>query len=152
MSEFAFKLESVRALREQVEQQAREELARTLARKAEREQALAAAEERLRDARAASQLAEGATTTAHDLRALQAYLERRERERLAALSDVRAREQEVGASRSRLQQAALEHAVLERLKQRLADEHRRAQARAEEAALGEIGLNSHRRASVEGGA
>jgi flagellar export protein FliJ len=150
VSGFTFKLESVRALREQAEQQAREELARTLARKAERDAALNAAEERLQAARAASGLSEGATTSAHDLRSLQAYLERRERERLAALNDARAQEEEVDVSRSRLQAAARDHAVLERLKQRLADEHRRAQARAEEAALGEIGLNAHRRASAGG--
>jgi flagellar FliJ protein len=149
---FTFKLESLRALREQAEQQAREELARELARKAERDAELDAAEERLRDARAAGQLEAGRTTSAHDLISFQAYVERRERERLAALEGARAQEEEVGVSRQRLEVAARDHALLERLKQRRAAEHRRAEARAEDAALGEIAINSHRRASSEQGA
>ena len=149
MTGFSFKLESLRALREQAEQLAKEELARELARQAQRDAELDAAEERLRDARAAGQLAAGTTVTGLDLVSLQAYVERRERERLAALDDARAQEQEVGVSRKRFEAAARDRAVLERLKQRRADEHRRAEAKAEEATLGEIAINRHRRAAGE---
>jgi len=143
---FTFKLESLRALREQTEQLAKEELARELARKAERDAELDAAEARLRDARAAGQIPTGTTVTGLDLMSVQAYVERRERERQAALNHVRAQEQEVGVSRQRLEAAARDRALLERLKQRRGEEHRRTEAKAEELTLGEIALNSHRRA------
>jgi len=146
---FTFKLESLRALREQTEQLAKEELARELARKAERDAELDAAEERLRDARAAGQIPAGTTVTGGDLVSVQAYVERRERERLAALDDLRAQEEEVGVSRKRLEAAARDRAVLERLKQRQGEEHRRAEAKAEEATLGEIAINTHRRANTD---
>lgn len=149
MTKFNFKLESLRALREQSEQQAKEELARELARKAERQAELDAAEGRLAAARTAGQLAEGSTVSAHELVSTQAFLERRERERHAAQAGVSAQEAEVGASRERLQTAARDRTVLERLKQRRAEEHRREAARAEEKALDEIAITSHRRAAED---
>jgi flagellar FliJ protein len=152
LTRFTFKLESLRALREQNEQQAKEELARELGRKAEREAELSAAEDRLRAARVAGQLAEGSTVIAHDLVSSQAFRERRERERLAAQAGVSAQEAEVGASRERLERAARDRALLERLKQRRADEHRREAAKAEEATLSEIAITSHRRATEDASA
>jgi flagellar FliJ protein len=146
MTRFEFRLESLRALREQAEQRAREELARELARKAEHEAALIAAEERLRVARGSGPLAAGTALAAHELVSFQAYVERRERERLAAVERVSLQEREVGARRRELEHAARERELLERLKSRRAVEHAREVARVEESALGELGLAAHRRA------
>jgi flagellar FliJ protein len=147
MTRFSFKLESLRSLREQAERQAREELARELTRKEQHDAALSDAEERLRSAQNASPLNQGATVEAHQLVSLQAYVERRKRERASALADASAQATEVQESRQRLELAARERRVLERLKERQELEHRREAARIEEAELGELGLTAHRRAS-----
>jgi flagellar FliJ protein len=149
MSRFRFRLESVRALREQAESQAKEEFARELALKAERDAELSAAEERLRAARDAGALVEGSSVTASELVSLHAFVERRHREVERAQAGVSAQEAEVGHSRARLEQAARDRALLERLKQRRHERHVRATAKAEEAALGEVALSAHRRAGGE---
>jgi flagellar FliJ protein len=149
MSRFTFRLESLRALREQAEQEAREELARELTRHAAHEAALSDAEERLRSAQVEGQLEVGATVAAHQLVSLQAYVERRAVERQAAKDRVAEQAAEVGARRRQLELAARERAVLERLKERREFEHRRAAARIEEAVLAEIALTAHRRAHEE---
>lgn len=152
MTRFQFRLESLRALREQAEHYAKEELARELARKAECEAALSAARARLAQARGAGQLDIGSAVPAHELVSLQAYVERRERERRAAEARVQAQELEVGESKQRLTDAARDRELLERLKERRAGEHRETAARAEETTLAEIALTTHRRSRGGGAA
>jgi flagellar FliJ protein len=146
MTRFTFKLESVRALREQAESQAREELARELARKADRDADLSAAQERFDTARRSDRLTEGSSTSAHELISLEAYVQRRKLEREQARAGLSAQEVEVGESRTRLEHAARDRAMLERLKERRQSEHRIATGRIEDAVLSEIALSIHRRA------
>jgi flagellar protein FliJ len=142
---FTFRLEPVRALREQAERQAQEALARELRRQRDRETELDAATRRVDDARGTGELQPGSEVTGHDLRSFQAYMERVERERDAAANGVAAQAHEVDAGRSRLAHAAREHKALVRLKDRQRSKHDRAVARAETAALDEIAISRHLR-------
>lgn len=142
---FTFKLEPVRALREQAERQAQEALARELRRQRDRETELDAATRRVDSARGTGDLQPGAEVSGHDLRAFQAYMERVEREREAAAHGVAAQALEVDAGRSRLARAAAEHEALVRLKARKRSQHERAVARAETAALDEVAISRHLR-------
>lgn len=140
---FTFRLEPIRALREQAERQAQEALARELHRQRARETELDAASRRVDDARGTGDLVPGTEVTGHDLRAFQAYVERVERERDAAANGVAAQALEVDAGRSRLAHAAREHETLVRLKARRHTEHNRAAARAQTAALDEVAIARH---------
>ncbi|HEY7259701.1 MAG TPA: flagellar export protein FliJ [Gaiellales bacterium] len=142
---FTFKLEPIRALREQAERQAQEALARELRRQRDRETELDAATRRVDDARGTGELRPGAEVTGHDLRAFQVYMERVERERDAAANGVAAQAVQVDAGRSRLARASIEHETLVRLKARRRSEHDRAVARAQTAALDELAIARHRR-------
>jgi flagellar FliJ protein len=142
---FTFKLEPIRALREQAERQAQEALARELRRQRDRETELDAATRRVDDARGTGELRPGAEVSGHDLRAFQAYMERVEREQKAAAHGVAAQALEVDAGRSRLAHAAAEHEALVRLKARKRSQHDRAVARAQTAALDEVAIARHRR-------
>jgi flagellar export protein FliJ len=142
---FTFKLEPIRALREQAERQAQEALARELRRQRDRETELDAATRRVDNARGTGELRPGTEITGHDLRAFQAYMERVERERDVAANGVAAQAVEVDAGRSRLARAAIEHETLVRLKARRRSEHNRAVARAQTAALDEVAITRHRR-------
>jgi flagellar protein FliJ len=146
---FTFKLEPIRALREQAERQAQEALARELRRQRARETELDAATRRVDDARDTGDMAPGTEVTGHDLRTFQAYMERVERERTAAAHGVAAQAREVDAGRSRLARAAVEHETLVRLKARRQTEHNRATARAQTAALDEVAIARHLRLSRE---
>jgi flagellar export protein FliJ len=142
---FTFKLEPIRALREQAERQAQEALARELRRQRDRETVLDAATRRVDDARGTGDLRPGTEITGHDLRAFQAYMERVERERDAAANGVAAQAVQVDAGRTRLARASIEHETLVRLKARRRSEHDRAVARAQTAALDEVAIARHRR-------
>jgi flagellar export protein FliJ len=142
---FTFRLEPIRALREQAERQAQEALARELRRQRDRETELDAARRRVDDARGTGELRPGVEITGHDLRAFQAYMERVERERDAAANGVAAQAVEVDAGRSRLARASIEHETLVRLKARKRSEHDRAVARKETAALDEVAITRHLR-------
>jgi len=148
---FSFKLETVRALREQVEQVAREELARELSLSALRRAELTDAEARLDSARTAGALLPGAVAGGGELVARQAFVERRERELRAVSIEADLQEDEVERRRVRLEQAAQERESIERLRRREAVRHERELARAEEAQLDELALARHRRRSVLGG-
>jgi flagellar FliJ protein len=149
MRRFTFRLEPVRVLREQVETEAKEALARELAVFSSLSAELDAASRRLTDAQATVVPAPGAELTGSDLAGQQAYLERLERERLSATFSVSAQEHQVESKRSRLADAARDREALERLKSRKEERHRLSLARAEEAALGEIALAGHRRNAQE---
>jgi flagellar FliJ protein len=142
---FTFKLEPIRALREQAERQAQEALARELRRQRDRETELDAATRRVDDARGTGDLRPGTEITGHDLRAFQAYMERVERERDVAANGVAAQAVQVDAGRTRLARASIEHETLVRLKARRRSEHDRAVARAQTAALDEVAIARHRR-------
>jgi flagellar FliJ protein len=145
MAQFTFKLESVRALREQAERAAQEELARELALSAAREQALNDAGTVLGDAQRALAAVPGSTLTPQELIARQAYLERRERLQSVAAAELALQLRNVESRRARLARAARDREALERAKERAREEHVREQARVEEEALGEIALALHRR-------
>jgi len=140
MQRFTFKLESVRALREQVEKQAQEALAHELAADAARRAELERAGARLDEATRAGT---PETVSGPDLAARQAFVERLERERLDAHASVARQEREVALRRLGLERAAREREALERLKRRRLAAHRLVSARAEEATLSEIGLQRH---------
>jgi flagellar protein FliJ len=142
-TQFTFRLEPIRALRQQAERQAQEALARELRRQRDRETELDAATRRVDDARGTGDLRPGTEVSGQDLRAFQAYMERVERERDAAEHGVAAQALEVDAGRSRLARASIEHETLVRLKARKRTEHDRAVARAQTARLDEIAIARH---------
>ena len=144
---FRFRLERVRAIKERIEDQAKEELASSLAARHKAEEALQAAAERVDDARSAHRhkLAAGRASP-RELMALQAYSERVERVRRAAALDLDRCRQEVEARRTALEAAVRERQVLERLKDRQRAHHVLESARLEGAAVDEMALTIHRRA------
>jgi flagellar FliJ protein len=145
---FQFRLERVRALRERAEEQAREELASSLAYQLKGEAMLRAAAENVDGAQKARRQSSGADLSGADLRALQAYMERAERARESAELELDRREAEVHARRSALTQRSQERQVLERLKERRAADHRVEMQRREGVLLDEMALNMHRRAGA----
>ena len=142
---FTFKLERVRALRERKEELAKEELAASLALRLRGEAMLQAAVEHVDQARDRQRAAVGVPLSARDLQAAQAYLERTERERESASLQLDRQDAEVDARRTILHTAAREREVLERLKARRRDEHRRESERREGALLDEMAITMHRR-------
>jgi flagellar FliJ protein len=143
---FTFKLERVRALREQHEERAKEELAASLAHRLKGEAMLTAASESVETARRTQRETAAGAVSGQDLQAAQAYLERVERQRESASIALYRSDAEVEARRNLLQTAAREREVLERLKQRKREEHKREADRVEGAALDEMALGIHRRA------
>jgi flagellar protein FliJ len=147
-----FRLERVRALRERAEDLAREDLAASLALRLRGEALLAAADERLRDARSAQRAGAAADAVpAADLIALQQWRERVERARRDAEHELVRREADVEVRRSELRERSRDREALERLKVRHEASEALAARRAEGAVLDEIALGVHRR-RVEGSA
>ena len=163
---FNFNLEPVRALREQAETQAKEQLAHELALQVRRESALRDAsrtsrrvnssrpvgESALRDASRRAAAAHrartpshGSAVTGHDLQAREAFVARTEGDQDVARQELAASAQQVEFSRGRLVEAGREREVLERLKRRRESEHDREIARREEQSLAEIALTTHLR-------
>jgi flagellar protein FliJ len=142
---FQFRLERVRALRERVEEQAREELASSLAVHLKGEAMLRAAADEVSGAQDARRRTSNADLSGAELLALQAYLERTERRRESAALELDRRQAEVDARRSTLVQRSQERQVLERLKDRRRADHNREMERREGALLDEIALAAHRR-------
>jgi flagellar export protein FliJ len=146
---FTFKLEPVRALREQVEKQAQEALAHELELERRHQAGVAEAALRVELARAAGVPDEGAAVTGRDMFAHQAYVERVEREKAVAEEGLAAQGRQVDAGRSRLVEASRDHEVLVRLKQRRRSEHEQELARAQGAVLDEIAITRHLRRTLE---
>ena len=142
---FNFNLEPVRALREQAETQAKEQLAHELALQVRRESALRDASRRAAAARRERTPSHGSAVTGHDLQAREAFVARTEREQDVARQELAASAQQVEFSRGRLVEAGREREVLERLKRRRQSEHNREVARREEQSLAEIALTTHLR-------
>jgi flagellar FliJ protein len=142
---FKFRLERVRALRESVEDQAKEQLAASLSVRVKGEAMLEAASESFAQAKATRRGATEAAASGDQLVAAQAYLERTEQERLAAELELGRREAEVDQRRIALQSAARERQVLERLKDRRKADHIRELDRREGVLLDEMAIVGHRR-------
>lgn len=146
-SPFRFRLERVRALRERREDLAKRELARALGKLSDSEGALTAASERLTLAQQEQRSAASAagTSSGADLRASQAFLERVERQRSLGVEALKRSENEVADRGAALKEAAQEHQMIERLKQRHRAEYMRELTRREGAMLDEIAIDRFRR-------
>jgi flagellar FliJ protein len=142
---FNFRLERVRALRESFEDQAREELAASLSVRLKGEAMLRAASERHATAQLTRRQTASLEVSGQDLLAVQAYVDRTSRARQAAELELDRRDAEVDARRTALLAAARERQVLERLKERRLEDHRKQSDRIESGLLDEMALTSHRR-------
>lgn len=138
MRRFSFRLESVRRLREDAQTTALVSLARELQQHAGREEQFLHAEHALGAARQA--VASDTVVTGRDLAYRQAYLERRERERLAARLQLEAGERELAARRAEWEQAAAEVGALDKLREKQLEAHRRKVARSEADQIAEASL------------
>ena len=151
MSRFTFRLEQVRALREQAERQAKEALARQLAVVATHESAVAIISDTIEAARSQGG-AESGPLDPRDLIARQHFLDRLERDRQAAELRLSQEEREAEARRGLLAKAAQDLEALERAKQRAREEHRKQEQREADEQLGEVALAAFRRAGQGGAA
>ncbi len=106
---------------------------------------LRAASESVDDARDARRRSSSADLSGADLIALQAYMERAQLQRESAALELDRREAEVDARRAALTQRSQERQVLEKLKERRAEDHRVESERRESVVLDEMALNMHRR-------
>lgn len=137
---FRFRLERVRAVRERKEKLAKQELARAISRRSSTEAELQSVERHLSHAHDEQRAvgAESATTSATELLARQAFLERIEAQRASYAMELRQREAEVSDRDAELTAAAGEHEMLKRLRERHRGEHDREASRRERNALDEI--------------
>ena len=143
---FNFRLERIRSVRERAEDQAREDLAASLALRLRGEGMLKAAEAELESARAARRsTGTHDVATGIDLVAAQAYVEHAERRRQARLLDLDRCDAEVETRRHALVEAARERQALERLKEKQRQDHLTESNRIAGIALDEMSLNMHRR-------
>jgi len=142
---FRFGLERVRELRAHDEDRAREEFAASLTRRERDAAALAAADDLVRQARAARRDGAGAPLTGQDLIAHQLWLERVEADRRRAELEVTRRDAEIESRRQALAAAQQRREVIERLRERHRSQHQAADARRSGAALDEMALAVHRR-------
>jgi flagellar FliJ protein len=143
---FTFRLERVKSLREQTEDQAREALAHELALRLRGEALLrhaAHAASTARDTGLDAVSRPGATGA--DLIAAQQWIEQAERRRREAALDLDRQEAEVTAQRAKLAVASRDREVISRLEARQRAEHDREAARVEQIALDEMALVVHRR-------
>src|ERR1700761_3073508 len=111
-SSFRFRLERVRALRERREDAAKEELAGAMLRHRRCEEEVQAAAARIASARAAHLDPTRATSSATDMLARQAYLERAERAHQATRQNLQRHELELAQRREALTQAARDRQAL----------------------------------------
>ena len=146
---FTFRLERVRSLREQAEDQAREALAQELALRVRGEALLRQAAHAVSTARETGRdLVSRQGTTGADMIAAQHFIERADRARREAALDLDRQDAEVEASRAKLAVASRDREVISRLEARQRAEHRREAARLEQIALDEMALAVHRRGQV----
>jgi flagellar FliJ protein len=149
-STFRFRLERVRALRERREDLAREELAKAVSRMSGSQSRLDAVDARLERVLADQRVATSAASTvdAEELRARQAFVERIETQRVSEALELRRCEADVAERDSELGEAAREHRMLERLKERQHAEHDREAVRREGIVLDEIAIDRFRRSAA----
>jgi flagellar protein FliJ len=142
---FRFRLERVRALRERREDAAKGELAGAMVAHRLCEEQEQAAADRVAEARIEQRNGASAPTTASELLARQAYLERSEQAHLATRRDLHRQELELNRRRDALTVAAMERQALERLKENRRADHEREVARREGLMLDEMAINGFRR-------
>ena len=142
---FRFRLERVRALRERTEDEAKQAFAGAMQERVRSERELQDAAARVASARDAQLDATGARTSATDLMARQAYLERSELAHRASQENLGRREEALEVKREEMTEAARDRQALERLKEHRRQEHELEQTRIEAAELDEIALNGFRR-------
>ena len=144
---FRFRLERVRALRERKEDIARQELAHAVSRRSSSRDRLQTLDLDLERARAEQRLATTETTmvSAAELAGRQAFLERAETQRHLGARELQDHEALVADRDAEFGNAAREHEMLERLKERHRSEHRREADRRESNALDEIAIDGFRR-------
>jgi flagellar FliJ protein len=142
---FRFSLERVRALRERTEDQAKEALAGAMQDQLRSEREADEAAARVAQARTAQLDAAALPTSAHDLIARQAYLERSEQAHRMSRDILGRSEAQVQQRRTALTEAARDRQALERLKEHRRQDHEREAARVENATLDEIAINGFRR-------
>jgi flagellar FliJ protein len=142
---FRFSLERVRALRERTEGQAMQALADAMQDQQRSEREADEAAERLARARVAQLDAATLPTSAHDLIARQAYLERSEQAHRVSREVLGRSAAQVEQRRQVLTEAARERQALDRLKEHRRQDHEREAARVQSAELDEIAINGFRR-------
>ena len=150
---FRFRLERVRALRQRKEVLAREELARAISERAGSRNRLRRVEEHLERAFAHQRLAtdggsDATAVSAAELLARQAFVEHVEAQRAMGMRELERHEADVADRDTQLGDAAREHEILERLKDRQRAEHRREAGRRESEQLDEIALERFRRSAA----
>ncbi|HSZ69928.1 MAG TPA: flagellar export protein FliJ [Solirubrobacteraceae bacterium] len=149
-SSFRFRLERVRALRERREDIARQELAKARSRLTGSQSRLDAVDAHLAQVLADQRVATSTANTvdAAELRARQAFVERIEAQRVSDVRELRRHEADVAERDNELGDAAREHRMLERLKERQHAEHDREAGRREGIALDEIAIDRFRRSAA----
>jgi flagellar FliJ protein len=166
---FRFRLERVRALRQRTEDLARQELARAIVQLAASNDRLHTVESHLEQARVNQRLAAGQPTSngvaaelsvasanpesstpvdATELLARQAFIEHVEAQRIMGIRELERHQADVADRNTQLGQAAREHRMLERLKERQRLDHEREAARRDSERLDEIALESFRRSAA----
>jgi flagellar FliJ protein len=145
-SPFRFGLERVREIRVHDEEQAQEQFAASLSERVRGEALLRAAESRLEEARTQGAPATlGLPLTGLSLVSRQVWVERLERSRQDAELQLRGLDAELAQSRASLTDASRRREVLDKLKDRQRDAHRRDAQRREGAELDEMALRVHSR-------
>lgn len=147
---FQFRLERVRALRERKEDLARRDLAEAIAQLSDSRERLRAIDAHLQQARAEQRLAGTASTAVSgaELQARQAFVERVEAQRSADARELERHEHVVADRDALLGEAARDHEMLERLKERKRGEHEREAQRRESQTLDEIAIDRFRRSAA----
>jgi flagellar protein FliJ len=145
---FKFRLERVREMRVRAEDEAKEELARSMALRARSEELLREAAARVQSARSGQLGAATGGVGIEQMLAHQAFIERAERELQAAEMELSRQDAEVDARRAALQEAARERQVLDQLKDKQQTAHRREAERVESNQIDELALAMHRRRSA----
>ena len=144
---FTFRLERVRSLRERAEERAKEALSSELRNQTASETRFEEAKDAVK---AACDLNRGAFGTnamlsAHNLQAVQSYLERTEQLRSAAALELSRAKAEVAVKRQHLAEAARDRQAIDKLKERQQAEHDAEWARKSQNTLDELALALHRR-------
>ena len=144
---FTFRLERVRTLRERAEERAKEALSTELRNQAASEMAFDQARDAVQAACHLGRSAFGtnAMISAHNLQAVQSYLERTERQRSEAALELSRTTAEVAVRRKHLAEAARDRQAIDKLKERQQAEHDAEWARKSQNTLDELALAVHRR-------
>ena len=147
---FTFRLERVRDLRGRAEEQAKEALSQELRAKNASEMRFDQARDAVKAACDLGRAAHGTGTmvAAHNLKAVQSFLERTERNRSEAALELSRASAEVEVKRRHLAEAARDRQAIDKLKERQKAEHEAQWARKSQNMLDELALAVHRRGTA----